>query len=119
MPSWSFSTVEAGEPEERAEEENLVESKSGERNAEKMGSEEKESRGDEDGDDDSGEREVGVVGVVLVVLRSLKVERRWSGEEAVVVVVGIADLWILVVKPLLCVFNKQLCVLGLLRCLCA
>lgn len=56
-------------PEESASEENRVESKSEERNLEKMGSEEKESSKEED-DDDVGLDEDGVLSL------SLKVGRR-------------------------------------------
>lgn len=51
-------------PEESASEENCVESKSGERNLEKMGSDAKESRSEEDD------------GVDVDVVLSLKVGRR-------------------------------------------
>ena len=69
---WSFSAVEAGEPEESAAEEKEVEEKSGERKAEKIGSNEKESRGD---------IEAAIVAVVVAAEADLKVERRWRGEE--------------------------------------
>lgn len=62
---------EAAEPEESAAEEKVVESKSEERNEEKIGSDVKESSGD--GDGVSG---VWGVGVGLVVVADLKVERR-------------------------------------------
>lgn len=65
MPSWSFSAWEAAEPEERADEENLEEEKSGDKNGEKMGSLENESRGDK----------LGVVGLL-----SLNVDSRWRGD---------------------------------------
>lgn len=69
--------MEAGEPEERAAEEKVVEEKEGERKGERIGSLEKESKGD-----------VVVVVVVVVIERGgggedvgfLKVERRWSGD---------------------------------------
>lgn len=47
MALWSFSAVEAGEPEERAAEEKEVEEKSEERKAEKIGSFAKDSNGDD------------------------------------------------------------------------
>lgn len=55
--------MEAAEPEDRAEEEKRVESKSGERKRENMGSEKKVSRNEVEG----GGGEVAVVGVVMVV----------------------------------------------------
>lgn len=66
MALWSFSAVEAGEPEDRAAEENEVEEKEGERKAEKMGSDAKESRAED----------VGVVAVAVADEGFLKVERR-------------------------------------------
>lgn len=57
--------MEAGEPEESAAEENEADEKSGERKAEKIGSEAKESRGDD-----------AAVVVVVVEGGDLKVERR-------------------------------------------
>lgn len=69
MAFWSFSAVDAGEPEERAADEKELEEKEGERKAEKTGSEAKESKGD-------------VVVVVLAEWGELKVERRWIGEAA-------------------------------------
>jgi hypothetical protein len=72
---WRCSAVEAGEPEERAAEEKEVEEKEGERNGERNGSLEKESRGEAEEvavvEDGGGEEAEGV----------LKVERRWRGEE--------------------------------------
>lgn len=70
MAWWSFSAVEAGEPDERAAAEKEVEENEGERNAEKMGSEARESSAED-----------AVVAVVAVV-GFLKVERRWIGEAA-------------------------------------
>lgn len=71
MAFWSFSAVEAGEPEVRAAEEKSVEEKEEERKTEKMGSEANVSRGDA----------VAVVGVAVEVgVEVLKVERRCSGE---------------------------------------
>lgn len=75
MAWWSFSAVDAGEPEERAAAEKEVEENDGERNAEKMGSEARESSADE-----AVAEEVGVV--VVVVVGFLKVERRCIGEAA-------------------------------------
>lgn len=92
MPSWSFSAREAAEPEERAAEEKRAESKSEEKKTEKIGSEERESSGDdENGMEDGGDVMVPAaeVGVAVVVVLSLKVERRWRGEEE-----GIGDLGI-------------------------
>lgn len=73
--------MEAGEPEERAAEEKEVEEKFGERKAENIGSEAKESRGD-------WAVELVDVDVVVVVVEGeppavgdLKVERRCRGEE--------------------------------------
>lgn len=71
MAEWSFSAVEAGEPEERAAEEKVVEEKDGERKGEKIGSSAKASRGDDDG---AAAAPAGGVG-------DLKVERRWRGED--------------------------------------
>lgn len=48
MAEWSFSAVEAGEPEERAAEEKVVEEKDGERKGDRIWSSAKESRGDDD-----------------------------------------------------------------------
>lgn len=61
--------MEAGEPEERAAEENEVEEKDGERKAEKMGSEASESSAED-------------VGVAALAVEGgfLKVESRWIGE---------------------------------------
>lgn len=73
MPSWIFSARAAAVPEESASEENRVESKSEERNLEKIGSEAKESKSDEE--EDGGLDDDGVPEVVAVVL-SLKVGRR-------------------------------------------
>jgi hypothetical protein len=64
MAAWSFSAVEAGEPEERAAEEKDVVEKEAERKAERMGSEAMDSRAD-----------------VAVVVGLLRVERSWRGEE--------------------------------------
>jgi hypothetical protein len=64
MAAWSFSAVEAGEPEERAAEEKEVVEKEAERKAERMGSEARDSRAD-----------------VAVVVGLLRVERSWRGEE--------------------------------------
>lgn len=72
MAEWSFSAVEAGEPEERAAEEKVVEEKDGERKGERIGSSAKESSGD---DDDTAAEAAGGVG-------DLKVEeRRLRGED--------------------------------------
>lgn len=60
--------MEAGEPEESAAAENVVEEKEGERKEEKMGSVERESSAEE----------------AVVVGGCLKVERRWSGVVTVV-----------------------------------
>lgn len=79
--AWSsFSAVEAGEPEERAAEEKEVEEKEGERNAEKMGSEAKESRGDVVVPAAEAVTEVGGEAGVEGVWGFFKVERRWRGE---------------------------------------
>ncbi|KAL6964749.1 hypothetical protein U1Q18_035806 [Sarracenia purpurea var. burkii] len=93
MPYWSFSARATTEPEERAREEKRAESKSWERKAEKIGSEAKESSGDDDENgvlvgvaEDGG---VAVADVEVAVL-SLKVERRCRGEEVEVT----GDLWI-------------------------
>lgn len=67
MAWWSFSAVEAGEPEESAAAEKVVEEKEGERKEEKMGSVERESSAEE----------------AVVVGGCLKVERRWSGVATV------------------------------------
>lgn len=72
MEEWSFSAVEAGEPEERAADEKEVVEKEGERNAERMGSEAMESSA------------VAAAAEGEEVIGLLKVERRWRGEE---------DLW--------------------------
>ena len=69
--------MEAGEPEERAAEENEVVEKDWERKAERMGSEAMESSAD-----------VAVAMLVVVVVEKVglvKVERRWRGEGL--------DLW--------------------------
>lgn len=68
-PSWSFSIREAAEPEERAEEENWVGLKSGERKADKIGSEEKVSKGDEAEVCGVAAEEIGVAVVLNVVER--------------------------------------------------
>lgn len=73
--------MEAAEPEERAEEEKRVESNSGERKREKVGSEEKVSRGEGDCSEVVEEGCGGVLGLVEGVLGFLKVESLWSGEE--------------------------------------
>lgn len=75
MAEWSFSAVEAGEPEERAAEEKVVEEKDGERKGEKIGSSAKASRGDDD-DGAAAPAEAAAEGV-----GDLKVERRWRGED--------------------------------------
>lgn len=62
--------MEAGEPEERAAEENEVEENEGDRKAEKMGSEARESRAED----------VGLVTLTAPVEGFLKVERRWIGD---------------------------------------
>lgn len=80
MAWWSFSAVEAGEPEERAAEEKEVEEKEGERKAEKTGSEAKESRAEVVVVVEVVEGEVGVVAVAVAEEGFLKVERRWRGD---------------------------------------
>lgn len=75
MALWSFSAVDAGEPEDRAAEENDVEEKDGERKAEKMGSLAKVSRAEE------AVVAPAVAGVDAPVAEVLKVERRWRGED--------------------------------------
>lgn len=54
MAEWSFSAVEAGEPEERAAEEKVAEEKDGERKGERIRSSAKESRGEDDDDTAAG-----------------------------------------------------------------
>ncbi|KAI7981206.1 hypothetical protein LOK49_Contig58G00006 [Camellia lanceoleosa] len=101
MPSWSFSAREAAEPEERAAEEKRVESKSEEKKTEKIGSEERESSGDdENGMEDGGDVMVPAaeVGVAVLVVLSLKVERRWRGAEEGIGDLGIAGAAIVVQK---------------------
>ncbi|KAK1439190.1 hypothetical protein QVD17_05006 [Tagetes erecta] len=67
MPSWIFSARAATVPEESASEEKRVESKSEERNLEKIGSDANESMSDEEDDE----------GVDEDVVLSLKVGRGW------------------------------------------
>lgn len=74
IPSWSFSAVEAAEPEDRAAEEKRVESKEGERKAEKVGSDAKASRGE---------------APPAVTVAVVGVERFWRGEAG-----AADDLWI-------------------------
>ena len=68
--------MEAGEPEERAAEENEVVEKDWERKAERMGSEAMES---------SVDMAVAMLVVVVEKMGLVKVERRWRGEGL--------DLW--------------------------
>lgn len=63
--------MEAGEPEERAAEENEVVEKDGERKAERMGSEAMES---------SADVAVAMLVVLVEKVGLVKVERRWRGE---------------------------------------
>lgn len=81
MPCWSFSAVEAAEPEESAEEEKRVESKSDERKREKIGSDEKVSRGEKEAGEGGGGVAAAVAEEVEGVEGFLKVESLWSGEE--------------------------------------
>lgn len=76
MAWWSCSAVEAGEPEESAAEEKEVEEKLGERKAEKMGSEAKESRGEVVAPPPAVAEVGGVMGVEEEEGGFLKVERR-------------------------------------------
>lgn len=75
--------MEAGDPEDSAAEEKEVEEKEGERKGERIGSLAKESRMEDGGGGGRGEAAVEEAG------GGLKVERRWRGEEDVVV----GDLW--------------------------
>lgn len=75
MASWRDSARAAAEPELRALEEKRTESNSGERKAEKMGSEAKASRGE--GEEEASAEEAAVsAGEGL-----LKVPSLWSGED--------------------------------------
>lgn len=106
MPCWSFSAREAEEPAASVWEENREEEKEGERKVEKMGSEAKESRTEEEDENavvcrEGGEEEmVGVAAAAVVMVElgdlSLKVERRWRGEGDLCTEgedIAVADLW--------------------------